>query len=272
MLCFTGTTSALEDGHAWTVSYHVMVDPMSWATRSACVSARTDAGKRALEVRTDGRGGWWLDGRRAGHLDGCLDIDLESSVLTNAFPVRRLGLASGQGADAPGAYVRAEDLRVERLEQRYMSASRTRMRVDGLPMPRRRLTSRACWPTTTPASCSTIQASRSGPRDRAIPRQEPSRTQGWPMRRRGRGPTSSRGRLRTVSSGIGLRDRPAERAPRKARRRCTRDARAAPGGHDRAYRRPSRCTSGSRPGRPVESPRVTGRQRDRLKPGQLAWC
>jgi hypothetical protein len=60
------------------------------------------------------------DSRPAPHLDGCLDIDLESSVLTNAFPVRRLRLACGQGADAPGAYVRAEDLRVERLEQRYV--------------------------------------------------------------------------------------------------------------------------------------------------------
>ncbi len=119
-LCFSGTTSALEDGRAWTVSYQVIVDPMSWATRSARVSARTDAGKHALEVTTDGRGGWWLDGRPAAHLDGCLDVDLESSALTNAFPVRRLGLASGQGADAPGAYVRAEDLRVERLEQRYV--------------------------------------------------------------------------------------------------------------------------------------------------------
>ena len=120
LLCFTGTTSALEDGHAWTVSYQVMVDPMSWATRSAHVSARTDAGKRALELATDGAGAWWLNRRPAAHLDGCLDIDLESSALTNAFPARRLGLACGQGADAPGAYVRAEDLRVERLEQRYL--------------------------------------------------------------------------------------------------------------------------------------------------------
>jgi hypothetical protein len=119
-VCFTGTTSALEDGHAWTVSYEVTVDPRSWATRSARVSARTDAGERALEVRTDGAGSWWLDSRPASQLDGCLDIDLESSVLTNAFPVHRLGLACGQGAEAPGVYVRANDLRVERLEQRYV--------------------------------------------------------------------------------------------------------------------------------------------------------
>jgi hypothetical protein len=119
-LCFTGTTAALEEGRVWTVSYQITVDPMSWATRSARVSARTDARERALEVTTDGAGSWRLDGRAARHLDGCLDIDLESSALTNAFPVRRLGLAGGQRADAPGAFVRAEDLRVERLEQRYV--------------------------------------------------------------------------------------------------------------------------------------------------------
>jgi uncharacterized protein len=119
-LRFTGTTSAFEDAHAWTVSYQVTVDPMSWATRSARLSARTDAGERALEVTTDGAGGWLLDNRPAPHLDGCLDIDLESSALTNAFPVRRLGRAPGQGADAPGAYVRVDDLHVERLEQRYV--------------------------------------------------------------------------------------------------------------------------------------------------------
>jgi hypothetical protein len=56
----------------------------------------------------------------AGHLDGCLDVDLESSSLTNAFPVHRLGLEVGELAEAPAAYVRALDLSVERLEQRYL--------------------------------------------------------------------------------------------------------------------------------------------------------
>jgi hypothetical protein len=118
-LCFTGTTSAVEDARAWTVSYEIRVDPSSWATRSAHVSARSLSGQRALEVKTDGAGSWRVDGRPAPHLDGCLDIDLESSVLTNAFPAHRLGLAPGRGADAPAAYVREQDLRVERLEQSY---------------------------------------------------------------------------------------------------------------------------------------------------------
>jgi hypothetical protein len=52
-------------------------------------------------------------------LTGCLDVDLEASACTNAFPVHRLGLEVGQAADAPAVYVRARDLSVERLEQSY---------------------------------------------------------------------------------------------------------------------------------------------------------
>ena len=66
------------------------------------------------------RYGWLIDGVRAPQLDGCLDVDLESSSLTNAFPVHRLGLEVGQAAQAPAAYVRALDLEVQRLEQRYV--------------------------------------------------------------------------------------------------------------------------------------------------------
>jgi hypothetical protein len=52
-------------------------------------------------------------------LDGCLDVDLESSACTNTFPVHRLDLAVGQSAEAPAAYVRALGLRVEKLDQNY---------------------------------------------------------------------------------------------------------------------------------------------------------
>ena len=65
-------------------------------------------------------GHWLVDGRPAPHLDGCLDVDLEASAMTNALPVRRMGLPAGARAAAPAAYVRAVGLAVERLEQIYV--------------------------------------------------------------------------------------------------------------------------------------------------------
>ena len=113
-----GDTVAVEDGKAWAVRYDISVDA-GWATRSARVRSRASSGLRGLSLEADGAGRWRVDGAPAGQLDGCLDVDLESSSLTNAFPVHRLGLEVGEEADAPAAYVRTLDLAVERLEQHY---------------------------------------------------------------------------------------------------------------------------------------------------------
>ena len=86
-------------------------------TGHSCTGART----RLLEG--DGEGRWRIDSEPAPQLDGCLDVDLESSALTNALPVHRLSLTTGATAQAPAAYVRALNLRVERLEQQYTRTS-----------------------------------------------------------------------------------------------------------------------------------------------------
>jgi hypothetical protein len=113
-----GTTAAVEDAQTWIVSYSIRLDT-AWLTREARVTARTASGERDTLLACDGAGRWRVDGRPAAHLDGCLDVDLESSALTNTLPVHRLGLAAGAHAATPAAYVRALDLRVERLEQTY---------------------------------------------------------------------------------------------------------------------------------------------------------
>ncbi len=69
-------------------------------------------------VEGDGEGHWQVDGVEASHLDGCLDVDLESSAFTNALPVHRLGLAVGERAVAPAAYIRLTG-DVDRLDQFY---------------------------------------------------------------------------------------------------------------------------------------------------------
>jgi hypothetical protein len=113
-----GHSAAVEDGEAWGISYSVLLDP-DWATRSAHVVGRSASGSREVRLEGDGSGGWRVDGAPVPEIDGCLDVDLEASAFTNAFPVHRLGLEVGQRAEAPAAYVRALDLGVERLEQTY---------------------------------------------------------------------------------------------------------------------------------------------------------
>ncbi|TMR96954.1 putative glycolipid-binding domain-containing protein [Nonomuraea basaltis] len=114
-----GCTTAVEDGLTWVVGYTIDVDH-AWATRRAQITGRSADGSRHTTLEGDGDGRWRIDGAPAPHLDGCLDVDLESSAMTNAFPVHRLRLSVGAGSDAPAAYVRAVGLSVERLEQHYV--------------------------------------------------------------------------------------------------------------------------------------------------------
>lgn len=113
-----GGTAAVQGDEAWRVNYEITLGS-DWLTRSARVSSRGPPGPCELALETDGAGDWRINGLPAPHLDGCPDVDLESSALTNAFPVHRLALEIGEVADAPAAYIRALDLGVERLEQRY---------------------------------------------------------------------------------------------------------------------------------------------------------
>ena len=113
-----GTTTACEDGQAWVVTYRIEVDA-AWATRRARIAATTATGSRETRLDSDGAGNWRIDGEPAPHLDGCLDVDLESSAMTNALPVHRLGLRPGARADAPAAYVRAATTATGRLDQAY---------------------------------------------------------------------------------------------------------------------------------------------------------
>jgi hypothetical protein len=117
-LVVDGHTAALEDGEPYAVAYTIEVDAHG-RTRRAHVRGQSSQGWHETTIEADGEGRWTIDGSLVPELTGCLDVDLEPSSLTNAFPVRRLGLEVGQRSVAPAAYVRTLDLRVERLEQQY---------------------------------------------------------------------------------------------------------------------------------------------------------
>src|SRR5262249_55065875 len=117
-----GWVTAIEDGTTWAVEYIIETDA-AWATRSAQIRGRSIEGSCSALLQADGAGPWLTNGEPAPRLDGCLDIDLEASAMTNALPVRRMALPPAAAAAAPAAYVRAAGLAVERLEQTYLRAA-----------------------------------------------------------------------------------------------------------------------------------------------------
>ena len=107
---YEGQSTGVEEGQPFALRYAIEVDD-AWRTRRAEVTGRHET----VVLESDGEGHWRVNERSRPDLDGCVDVDLEGSAFTNAFPVAR------GATDAPAAWVRL-DLSVERLEQTYARA------------------------------------------------------------------------------------------------------------------------------------------------------
>jgi uncharacterized protein len=100
-----------------------------WVTREVEIRAVAAGGQRTLTVSVDDQRRWQVNGRHHPQLDGCLDVDVAATPLTNTFPVRRLrGLDAGAQVTAPVAWVDVPDLGITRVEQTYSRLAD----VDGL--------------------------------------------------------------------------------------------------------------------------------------------
>jgi hypothetical protein len=117
-----GRTSAREGGATWYVGYDITVDA-DWATESVHAVNSTVSGDLEVVLTRSPDDRWTVNGMARPDLDGCRDVDFESSAVTNTLPVHRLPFVPGPAVDVPAAFVQAGDLTVVRLEQRYTLTS-----------------------------------------------------------------------------------------------------------------------------------------------------
>lgn len=119
-----GHTTAVEQGQTWYVGYRIEVDA-AWRTVRAEVVGQSPSGRRTTLLERHDGDRWTVDGEPAPLLDGCVDVDLESSAVTNTLPIHRLEFPPGEPVACPAAYVQA-DLSVIRLEQTYTARGELR--------------------------------------------------------------------------------------------------------------------------------------------------
>jgi hypothetical protein len=125
-----GLALVMADGAIWRVAYAIACDAQ-WRVRDVRVSASSRAGQRASRLNADGDGHWTTaDGAPLPQLDGCVDVDLAFSPVTNTLPIRRLSLAPGATAELRVVYLTLPELAPVPDGQRYTRLAADRYRYE----------------------------------------------------------------------------------------------------------------------------------------------
>ena len=113
-----GTAIFVDESENCKLDYAIVCDA-DWRTRSAGVSGFVGARRIEIEISVDNESNWVLNGEKVPEVNGCIDVDLNFSPLTNALPIRRLNLTVGERATVRAAWLRFPGFRLEPLEQVY---------------------------------------------------------------------------------------------------------------------------------------------------------
>jgi uncharacterized protein len=114
----TGPIGEQDAPRPWSTRFSVVVDSR-WQTRSCFVEVLGGDGLDRVTLTADALGHWTLDGRDWAELEGCLDVDVSISPLTNTLVVRRLGLEVGEERSIDVAWLDVPSLAVARVTQTY---------------------------------------------------------------------------------------------------------------------------------------------------------
>jgi hypothetical protein len=114
-LDISGVVIGQEEDARFGLSYRLRLDAL-WHTKD--VLLRTTSGQ-TLRLESDGQGHWRENGKDQPALQGCIDIDIQATPVTNTLPIRRLDLETGESMEIRLGYISLPDLIVSAANQRY---------------------------------------------------------------------------------------------------------------------------------------------------------
>ena len=117
---FSSAVVRLWEGQPLRVTYSLVCDA-GWRVRELQMTGESEAvGERAIRLYADGLGNWRDDkDQPIAALQGCIDVDIMLTPLTNTLPIRRLQLAPGESREISVVYIAAPDLSIRPFRQRY---------------------------------------------------------------------------------------------------------------------------------------------------------
>ena len=124
-----GSAIFLHEGSPCRLEYFIECDP-DWSTRSATVDGWVGEDIVESEISVSEDRIWYLDDQEIKSVEGCTDIDLNFSPITNLLPLRRLNLQDGDRESVSAAWLRFPSFKLERLEQAYSRIDKSTVKYE----------------------------------------------------------------------------------------------------------------------------------------------
>lgn len=124
-----GAAIFLWEGSPCRLEYLIECDP-EWRTTAATIDGWVGDEVIGREVLVSEEGSWYLDDDEIEAVEGCIDIDLNFSPITNLLPVRRLDLKVGESKEVSAAWLRFPSFQFERIDQTYTRIDETTLKYE----------------------------------------------------------------------------------------------------------------------------------------------
>lgn len=113
-----GAAIFLYEGSPCRLEYLIECDT-EWRTKFASIDGWVGDQAVEQEIVVQDEGIWLLNETEVEAVEGCVDIDLNFSPITNLLPLRRLSLKDGESKSVTAAWLRFPSFELERLDQTY---------------------------------------------------------------------------------------------------------------------------------------------------------
>jgi uncharacterized protein len=124
-----GSSIFLWEGKSCRLEYLIECDT-DWQTAFVSIDGWVGDETIAIEIDVDQGNGWTMNGEEIEEVEGCIDIDLNFSPVTNLLPIKRSNIAVGQAVDVRAAWLRFPSFKLEPLSQVYTRLSKTTYRYE----------------------------------------------------------------------------------------------------------------------------------------------
>ncbi len=104
-----------------------------WETVLLELSSRHSNKLEVVRLEGDGKGNWLSSGKRVEQFEGCIDIDISLTPLTNTLPINRLNLIKNQSQEIKVIYLDVLGQQMSSVRQRYIRLSDTLYNYQNIP-------------------------------------------------------------------------------------------------------------------------------------------